>query len=211
MTFREVSVIAVREMLRWWLAGDGLRTVGRRAQVDRKTVRHYVEAAVAAGLKRGDSEDKLTDEFLGAVVEAVKAGRPSAFRGGSAEDPHVDGTVWSAALWSARIVVEEAGTAGDIFDALVLRGLAAIGDTDLDTPFREALRGRKHFSRALRAILCVDDVLETGLGEVVASAFAARGILVGYSNEELRDACRAGINVGSRSGSSLKCLSSARR
>lgn len=38
MTFREVSVIAVREMLRWWLAGNGLRTVAHLAQVDRKTV-----------------------------------------------------------------------------------------------------------------------------------------------------------------------------
>jgi transposase len=76
MTFREVSVIAVREMLRWWLAGHGLHAVARLAQVDRKTVRRYVEAAVAAGLKRGDDEGKLTDELLGAVVEAVKAGRP---------------------------------------------------------------------------------------------------------------------------------------
>ena len=81
MTFREVSVIAVREMLRWWLAGNGLRTVARLAQVDRKTLRRYVEAAQAAGLKRGDSEDTLTDEFLGAVVEAVKAGRPSGEHG----------------------------------------------------------------------------------------------------------------------------------
>jgi hypothetical protein len=96
MTFREVSVIAVREMLRWWLAGDGLRTVGRRAQVDRKTVRRYVEAAVAAGLKRGDDEAKLTDELLGAVVEAVRAGRPSGEHG----------EVW-ALLEQHRAFVEE--------------------------------------------------------------------------------------------------------
>ena len=95
MTFREVSVIAVREMLRWWLAGDGLRTVGHRAQVDRKTVGRYVEAAVAAGLKRGDDEGKLTDEFLGAVVEAVKTGRP----------PGKHGEVW-ALLEQNRAFIE---------------------------------------------------------------------------------------------------------
>ncbi|MPZ74793.1 MAG: hypothetical protein GEU74_16545 [Nitriliruptorales bacterium] len=50
MAFREVSVIAVREMLRWWLAGHGLHAVARLAQADRKTVRRYVGAAVAAGL-----------------------------------------------------------------------------------------------------------------------------------------------------------------
>ena len=95
MAFREVSVIAVREMLRWWLAGHGLHAVARLAQVDRKTVRRYVEAAVAAGLKRGDSEDKLTDEFLGAVVEAVKAGRP----------PGEHGEVW-ALLEQHRAFIE---------------------------------------------------------------------------------------------------------
>ncbi|MGH2668050.1 MAG: IS21 family transposase, partial [bacterium] len=85
MTFREVSVIGVREMLRWWLAGRGLHAVARLSQADRKTVRRYVGAAVAAGLQRGDGEDKLTDEFLGAVVEAVKAGRP----------PGEHGEVWA--------------------------------------------------------------------------------------------------------------------
>lgn len=96
MTFREVSVIAVREMLRWWLSGDGLRTVARRAQVDRKTVRRYVEAAGAAGLQRGDGEGKLTDELLGAVAEAVKAGRT----------PGEHGEVW-ALLEQHRSFIEE--------------------------------------------------------------------------------------------------------
>ena len=50
MAFREVAVIEVREVLRCWLAGQGLRTTGEWAGVDRKTARRYVEAAVAAGL-----------------------------------------------------------------------------------------------------------------------------------------------------------------
>ena len=45
--FREVSVVEIREVLRAWLAGHGLRVVATQAGVDRKTARRYVEAAVA--------------------------------------------------------------------------------------------------------------------------------------------------------------------
>ena len=37
MVFREVSVIKIREVLRAWLAGKGLRKVAGQAGVDRKT------------------------------------------------------------------------------------------------------------------------------------------------------------------------------
>ena len=75
MAFREVAVIEIREVLRCWLGGLGLRTAGERAGVDRKTARRYVEAAVAAGLVREGGEDQLTDELLGAVVAAVRPAR----------------------------------------------------------------------------------------------------------------------------------------
>ena len=52
MGFREVSVVEVREVLRGWLEGAGLRTVAERAGVDRKTARRYVAAAQEAGLQR---------------------------------------------------------------------------------------------------------------------------------------------------------------
>lgn len=77
MAFREVRVIEVREVLRAWLAGDGLRTAGERAGVDRKTARRYVAAAEAAGLRRDGGEEQLTDELIGAVVAAVRPARPS--------------------------------------------------------------------------------------------------------------------------------------
>jgi transposase len=73
--FREVRVFEVREVLRLWLAGEGLRAIERLSQVDRKTVRRYVEAAVARGLDRGGGEDQLSDEFIGQVVEAVRPHR----------------------------------------------------------------------------------------------------------------------------------------
>jgi hypothetical protein len=76
MVFREVSVIEIREVLRSWLAGAGLRTVAAQAGVDRKTARRYVEAAVAAGLARDGGAGQLSDELVGQVAEAVRPVRP---------------------------------------------------------------------------------------------------------------------------------------
>ena len=73
MGFREVSVIEVREVLRSWLEGAGLRTVAERAGVDRKTARRYVQAAVAAGLDRSAGFAAVDDELVGAVVSAVRS------------------------------------------------------------------------------------------------------------------------------------------
>jgi transposase len=77
VAFREVRVIEVREVLRAWLSGVGLRTAAERAGVDRKTARRYVAAAEQAGLRRGDGEEQLTDGLIGAVVAAVRPARPS--------------------------------------------------------------------------------------------------------------------------------------
>ena len=76
MAFREVSVTEIREVLRLWLRGEGLRSIAQLAAPDRKTVRRYVEAAQAAGLVRDGGEAQLTDELIGAVVEAVRPARP---------------------------------------------------------------------------------------------------------------------------------------
>jgi transposase len=76
MAFREVAVTEIREVLRAWLAGVGLRQVAARAGVDRKTARRYVQAAVDAGLVRGAGAGQLTDELIGQVAEAVRPARP---------------------------------------------------------------------------------------------------------------------------------------
>jgi transposase len=76
MVFREVSVIEIREVLRSWLTGAGLRKVAAQAGVDRKTARRYVEAAVAAGLARDGGPGQLSDELVGQVAEAVRPVRP---------------------------------------------------------------------------------------------------------------------------------------
>ena len=72
MAFREVSVVEVREVLRGWLGGGGLRTVAGRVGVDRKTARRYVAAAESAGVCREGGLAQLTDEVIGQVVAAVR-------------------------------------------------------------------------------------------------------------------------------------------
>jgi hypothetical protein len=76
MAFREVAVTEIREVLRAWLAGAGLRKAAEQAGVDRKTARRYVEAAVAAGLARDGETGQLSDELVGQVVQAVRPARP---------------------------------------------------------------------------------------------------------------------------------------
>ena|SRR5438270_4831629 len=72
MAYREVCVVEVREVLRAWLAGKGLRLVGEQAGMDRKTARRYVAAAREAGLVQDGGEGQLTDELIGQVVAAVR-------------------------------------------------------------------------------------------------------------------------------------------
>jgi transposase len=76
MAFREVAVTEIREVLRAWLAGGGLRRVAEQAGVDRKTARRYVQAAVAAGLARDGGLAQLTDGLVGQVAEVVRPARP---------------------------------------------------------------------------------------------------------------------------------------
>jgi hypothetical protein len=76
VAFREVGVVEVREVLRGWLEGGGLRTVAGRSGVDRKTARRYVDAAVGAGLSREAGLEALTDDLIGAVVaRSVRSAR----------------------------------------------------------------------------------------------------------------------------------------
>src|ERR1022692_2750620 len=77
MAFREVQVHEIREVLRLWLRGEGLRSAERLAGLDRKTVRRYVEAAQACGLERAGGEGQLSDELISGVAERVRPHRAS--------------------------------------------------------------------------------------------------------------------------------------
>jgi transposase len=87
MSFREVPVHEIREVLRLWLRGEGQRSIARLAAVDRKTVRRYVEAATGAGLDRAAGEEALGDELISLVCEAIRPHRP---------DGH--GAAWATAV-----------------------------------------------------------------------------------------------------------------
>lgn len=77
MAFRELSVVEVREILRRWQLGAGIRTVALQLGADRKTVRRYVEAAERHGLSRGDGGAPLDDDLLAAVIADVLPGAPA--------------------------------------------------------------------------------------------------------------------------------------
>jgi transposase len=72
MAFREVRVFEVREVLRLFLRGEGLRSTERLVGVDRKTVRRYLTAARELGLIQDSGEEQLTDAFVALVVDKVR-------------------------------------------------------------------------------------------------------------------------------------------
>jgi transposase len=77
MSFREVGVHEIREVLRLWLRGESERAIARLSLVDRKTVKRYVTAGVEAGVVRdGGDEGQLTDGLIGVVCERVRPHRP---------------------------------------------------------------------------------------------------------------------------------------
>jgi hypothetical protein len=78
MAYRELGVIEIREVLRRFCLGEGLRAIARGTGSDRKTVGKYVAAAIAAGLRRGEAGP--TDAHVAAVLAALRAvpvGRPA--------------------------------------------------------------------------------------------------------------------------------------
>ena len=76
MSFREVQVHEIREVLRLWVRGESERAVARLSLVDRKTVKRYVAAGTEAGLVRDGDEGQLTDGLIGQVCELVRPHRP---------------------------------------------------------------------------------------------------------------------------------------
>ena len=112
------------------------------------------------------------------------------FRGGSDVDPHIDGTVWSSAAWSARCAVEAAGEDPERFDAALLLGLARVGEADVEEPWDDALRRRRYFSNTLLTVLEMADSQGGALAGIIERSFAVHGIEVGRTNAALRDRSR---------------------
>jgi len=72
MPYREVRVVDCQEVLRRWLAGNGVRPIARATGLDRKTVRKFVNVALALGLKQGDPwpEGKGIAAFVSATLHS---------------------------------------------------------------------------------------------------------------------------------------------
>jgi hypothetical protein len=51
MAYLELGMVELREIIRRWIGGDGVRAIARGARVDRKTVVRYVAAGMALGVR----------------------------------------------------------------------------------------------------------------------------------------------------------------
>ena len=72
MAFREVTMIEIREVVRQWLGGRGVKTVARAMGIDPKTARRYVRAAEDVGFVQSEGIDALDDERFLALLTALK-------------------------------------------------------------------------------------------------------------------------------------------
>jgi transposase len=70
MSFRELTMIDVKEVLRRWAAGQSARQMAREGVVSRRTASRYIEAAASLGLA---PSDELTDERVRGVAQCVQA------------------------------------------------------------------------------------------------------------------------------------------
>jgi transposase len=73
VSYREVHVVEVKEVVRLWSRGESLRSISRRTGLDRKTVSRYVKAAQQVGCKVGE---EAGDAAIGEVIGRVRAQGP---------------------------------------------------------------------------------------------------------------------------------------
>jgi len=71
--YREVRMTEVKEVLRLWLARTGKKRIAAQLGIDVKTVRRYARAALAVGVRQGETAPALSDEMIAAVLHRVRA------------------------------------------------------------------------------------------------------------------------------------------
>ncbi len=69
MSFRDLTMTNIREVLRRWQAGQSARAIARDRVVDRKTAGRYIEAAAAEGVEKST---ELTDDVVCRVAARVQ-------------------------------------------------------------------------------------------------------------------------------------------
>jgi response regulator of citrate/malate metabolism len=77
VSFRELTMIEVREVIRRWQAGEGLREMSRGTGLDRKTIRRYIEAIGEVRLEREGAVDDTLVHEVGRRVQARPMLEPS--------------------------------------------------------------------------------------------------------------------------------------
>ena len=80
MSFRELTMIEVREVIRRWKAKQGLREMSRETGLDRKTVRRYVEVLAELGVARDVELDDALVHEVGKRVQVRGVLEPSTER-----------------------------------------------------------------------------------------------------------------------------------
>lgn len=80
VSFRELTMIEVREVIRRWKAKQGLREMSRETGLDRKTVRRYVEVLAELGVPRDVELDDAIVHEVGKRVQVRALPEPSTER-----------------------------------------------------------------------------------------------------------------------------------
>ena len=70
MSYRELTMIEIKEVLRRWQAGHSVRKIGRDTSVGRKAAARYIHWAVELGVPR---DRELRDEDVHAVAQCVQS------------------------------------------------------------------------------------------------------------------------------------------
>jgi transposase len=74
MAFREVTMLAVKEIMRLWLRGVPKKQIAQQLGFDVKTVRRYLHAAKARGVEQAHGLAVLNDELVAAVIAVTQPG-----------------------------------------------------------------------------------------------------------------------------------------
>jgi transposase len=80
VSFRELTMIEVREVIRRWQANQKLREIARETGLDRKTVRRYVDVLEDLGVARDAALDDALVHEIGSRMQLSAAREPSTER-----------------------------------------------------------------------------------------------------------------------------------
>ena len=80
VSFRELTMVEVRDVILRWKAGQGLREMARETRLDRKTVRRYVEVLEALDVDRDVEVDDMLVHQVAVSVQARAVREPSVER-----------------------------------------------------------------------------------------------------------------------------------